>query len=846
MSDSPYSHRASHPIDVQHQLGSNSGSGLPPHRHQLDSDLPVLRRTHPVDVQRQSDSNSGSQAGRPPHRHQLDILVLRRHALVGNVIFTDACWDPTLTPNGISLLLRGIPSVVDTAQPTSSSISNIWQFNWIRNEFPYMMLVPIHTPFTGSLFRRLNYTRDFPLEKQSSGGWALASSVICEWTSLERNLRALLAAMHLLCLYQPFIPPLFQYWPAPYRYGYEGTYRTRKQAQIVATNSRNAFIPLMTAITYFWLILECIDGSEGIDWRAKVLKRTGIHCEWLAELEFSAAGDFTSTPRVGGILDMDSCKFQSILPFLWRCQVRMPLLLHWGNIIDRPFPVDDFILHQELTPDRTEIARLRSSTLPAPLEFEPDPPNVPSQSDSPVHDPPPRAFPAVEKSSGQREGQNWRDFFARRAQENTLQAAQETAQERESRGQREAVAAKHMPPGRNGARVYYWDDVDGFWIRKAAGRRFYSAIWGDYAPAQRRYDSFCNEWDLCPALAPNAEPDGDGDGDDGFDFYGEPVLPPSLLPEDDPSHLPNNNEGPYSSTADLQRIHGTRNVEHSVVEFAGTLDALAYSHFGFMEPITPLRDPRYRMDWVTIVKLLACHWQSFPPASERVRDAMAIFFGYLISVKSAADMPPEYLDLLRSDSPVHRQTVNIRRETLGSKDYYILSPKFAADPPFELAVTSPALVVEILRDQWGPDLSAIAHQLLIRGIAFNTFIRGSARPQTPEMLVARFSGLGYRPKGYKPDQIDYLAYERRRDRLLSSPRGRAALLMGGIVARLARDLVNFEHVSRGPSEDVFHDGTVVWNEQTPSLGYWDDRLTADEVNMICGVYKVDTGELLLL
>ncbi|KAJ7132400.1 hypothetical protein C8R44DRAFT_537595, partial [Mycena epipterygia] len=62
----------------------------------------------------------------------------------------------------------------------------------------------------------------------------------------------------------------------------------------------------------------------------------------------------------------------------------------------------------------------------------------------------------------------------------------------------------------------------------------------------------------------------------------------------------------------------------------------------------------------------------------------------------------------------------------------------------------------------------------------------------------RYSGLGFRPANYKPDLQDYHTYVSIRRQFLRSPRGRAALLYGGIVGRLARSVVSEDEVFRGP------------------------------------------------
>jgi hypothetical protein len=206
-------------------------------------------------------------------------------------------------------------------------------------------------------------------------------------------------------------------------------------------------------------------------------------------------------------------------------------------------------------------------------------------------------------------------------------------------------------------------------------------------------------------------------------------------------------------------------------------------------------------------------------------------------------MPPAIYDLLQPDKDVHQRKIAVRRETLeDTKFFFLLSPP-GDQCSYQLALTCAASVVQVLRCQWGPTLFDIARQLLARGIPFNTFIRAEFR-HIEETFVPRFRGLGYRPHDYKPDKIDYVAYLVRRERLLSSPRGRAALLHGGLVACIARPYVNFDDVCKGPTSDVMRYGSVLRGDN--GIGYWDDKLTSDELDIICGVYCVDTGDLKLL
>ncbi|KAF8900672.1 hypothetical protein CPB84DRAFT_1659965, partial [Gymnopilus junonius] len=77
--------------------------------------------------------------------------------------------------------------------------------------------------------------------------------------------------------------------------------------------------------------------------------------------------------------------------------------------------------------------------------------------------------------------------------------------------------------------------------------------------------------------------------------------------------------------------------------------------------------------------------------------------------------------------------------------------------------------------------------------------------------------------------------------LLSSSRGRAALLTGGLLSRLAKEHIGIDSACFGPSSAVTEhhlgchfmadDGTV----------YWDDMLTEEEMDVICGFHMCYTG-----
>ncbi|KAJ7089907.1 hypothetical protein C8R44DRAFT_596373, partial [Mycena epipterygia] len=103
--------------------------------------------------------------------------------------------------------------------------------------------------------------------------------------------------------------------------------------------------------------------------------------------------------------------------------------------------------------------------------------------------------------------------------------------------------------------------------------------------------------------------------------------------------------------------------------------------------------------------------------------------------------------------------------------------------------------------------------------------------------------LGRRPAGYSPTLVDLGVYIQRRDTFLRSSRGRAALFYGGIVGRLARlVLSDSEDIAcLGPSEDILKTGARV-SSGNEEKALWHEALTEEEIDIICGVYSVETAD----
>ena len=221
------------------------------------------------------------------------------------------------------------------------------------------------------------------------------------------------------------------------------------------------------------------------------------------------------------------------------------------------------------------------------------------------------------------------------------------------------------------------------------------------------------------------------------------------------------------------------------------------------------------------------------------------YLGHVISSLQQKLMPaPEIFDLAPGSPLFHRadRQCSIDRWELPGTTLQMLYRVIPLTPSTEdwyLFVESPITAVEIQRRGWGPTITDVARELLRRGMPFRTF-RHHLRLRPTACLPVR--GLGVYPKGYKPTLDDYHQYELRRNALLQHSYAHVALSMGGIIWRLAVEALGLDLEWTGPSCSRAFCNTL----QTPSGTVFEDRLTDDEVSIICGVYRTLTSEFVFV
>jgi hypothetical protein len=409
-------------------------------------------------------------------------------------------------------------------------------------------------------------------------------------------------------------------------------------------------------------------------------------------------------------------------------------------------------------------------------------------------------------------------------------------------------------------------------------------IWAAYSNKQRVFNSYYNEWDVCSEFDPGATcPDGsDVDYDDVDDFdmggaidphpdphpsppiFNSPAnvmqaaaspLSPTSLPaascnEDNftntPSSLPAPSYDKDDSTDTL-----------SSVVFAGGLLDILYERYGFLDP-GPNASAALTssLDWMATRSILGLNSDA-PLIQELlsydnlhkndIQGAISHFIQYMLdpvqTIPAALyDIHPESPDPLVHKPHFHifKRNTKLQNDVSPADVYFVQSAR--GSDGMEVMLRDPATVLECYRQF--DTLHDIIAFLFKNGRSFYTFLPQYRIPQPQPARMTPSPTLGYYPKDYKPGLREYRYYERVRKEFCSLPRARAALTRGNIIWRLALESIGVpaeEIVSDGPSEEVFIHGTRITKLQTSDV-LWDDELSEEEKDLVCGVYRVFTGE----
>ena len=223
-----------------------------------------------------------------------------------------------------------------------------------------------------------------------------------------------------------------------------------------------------------------------------------------------------------------------------------------------------------------------------------------------------------------------------------------------------------------------------------------------------------------------------------------------------------------------------------------------------------------------------------------------VVIGHFLSILAGCenpfnDVPGKYWDL----SPLgHTPLVNLAKVFISIEEIqftssvqYIIHPRSLhpdRDAPWLLSV-DPMTALECIRRGLGPHSVDIANFLITHGVHFRTLQLLSNSPEPRVRPQCRY--LGHRPVDYHFDLADFAGYEALCDSFLrSQPHGALALREGGIIARLAREVLSNSDALLGPSSEALsgRGAKFVYNNKI----YVEDTFSEAELGLICGTYML--------
>ncbi|KAF9269027.1 hypothetical protein L218DRAFT_916545 [Marasmius fiardii PR-910] len=505
----------------------------------------------------------------------------------------------------------------------------------------------------------------------------------------------------------------------------------------------------------------------------------------------------------------------------------------------------------------------------------------------------------IAPGSGQRSGERVEDFMKRRTEVNELRARSESERHRNARlARKKQVLNTEEAPGhgKEDPLVWLWEkQEDGydFRVRQLVPRGQVPSVWLIYSNEQKIYDSWANCWDICSDFGADSEeehhfdvqeyedegqdevfsntaefgeeywgaqeahietsceslagaPYNDNDREDGevVDASGVTIpLPWEQRPEQDAFVHP--------SADEVSKLISGDEIFAVEMEFTETILDIAYARYGFTDD--PFELITETVPWNDSMELLGNgRWLNNPDNSrfleeetkKEKRKGLESFFSRLRSVDVSNGINIPSLDLITRGTEIRVEdawsfNVVLRKFPDGIR-FHITSR--TGGEPFDLLLYDPVAILQIVRCRWGPNLADIAGELLYRGIRFQTLFRGPPpRPTdkqcTTDGLGSRGPRLGHRPESYAPDVNDFFAYEAVRNEFLRSERGRAAVMAGGLIGRIALEVVTEEAVVYGPDAgSILQSGSCIFEDS--GIGFWDQSLTEEEIDLICGVYYV--------
>jgi len=759
---------------------------------------------------------------------------------------------------------------------------------WHANAYPFLPFAPSHMDYTGLLFERLAYNaRTLPIERTHDGRYHLQPQLRERWFCLEKMLTLVVDT-----LTNTTDRARTRDMSFPRRLGYCENHSSEDAARISIMGSRDAFILLVSMCSY--AIARHSRDDQGIpQWERMLAGR--LHAQYIDELRASMVGDFT-IKRVGTFIKAEDCDATHVLALTKR---NTPVWIYWRPDISVGMLCDPTVMEwspNQWQIDQVKAHRDATRSLP-PEPFHPTGPfpklppysrqrpgetwrayfqrigaaneRFESEKESPAqcqrrlqrlenaksHSLPGKRGPSVFHWERVEGGYRVRTPITRAQVEDVFLNYGDKQRRFDSFANEWDLCTEFdsfETPDDIKESWDYDDPKDFIIIDMKLGYGPPTAPDPiDNEPAainQSMATDSPSTQDAATSLASTNIPQIENVDTSLADLLPASPDPPSIENVDvsftDPSPAsanPPHIENVNASRADLEialRVEASPDDSDDAFYVPCDFPDILYTRYGLVDncviPDLPSTSA-FSTSFKHVRMSFGDHESTLSDGDmQRWQPCATALLCYAIT-KARLDhqpAPPRDLD----DLPTMVDTFKISNVTISpfQKGRYIVGGKDLESRPDWMLVVDAAAALQCVRSMWGPTTERLAQQLLTFGIPFYTFL--PAHPQSvPRRPKIQIPGLGWRAPGYQPDALEYVAYERKRDQFLRGPRGRAALMSGGIVWRLAVDSLGLSHdlILAGPSAEA-----QLFGAEQDGLMVKDDQLTTEEEDLICGVYRV--------
>ncbi|OJT07017.1 hypothetical protein TRAPUB_2129 [Trametes pubescens] len=743
---------------------------------------------------------------------------------------------------------------------------------WAVNRGPEMayMLRSSHTD--GRFFARLHIDpQKLPVIKKGEV-WTVDKELQNQWARLEGSLiyisNILLQAVHGL---PESKFPFDAHWPFPHELGYLENHKSHGAAARAVWKARDALFllaarcSLAVALTN---LLPSTSSNSPPQWQ-QILMNADVTYTWIDELNQSLIPDLSPGLRVGAFINPHdgptSTEWVNHVPCM--IKANLPVYIYWptsdGQVWEtiikkypfllsyRPYSTDVPEMEVSGKEHVTRDRRGRFHVVNPQNSFRWEDVRGTRTSVVPDDDASPEL--SAPHGQGQRSGESFKDFQARRAALVRGWEEKETDEKKEQRLARQAAAAAcTRPTRRSNTLIFLWTtvgDVDPTVhysllsqpYRMLVGHHKAGEVWNQYPKEAKHYDAWHNEWDIVGEMT-----------DDAWDALAEGYPDPG--PNDTRNAIPQTVSASMDCIA--SELSALYQAEPDIAAFTQVYDdnvTIFRERYG-INSVQPSEQELVSSSspYLTYPPDVIRKHFSLPLASTSAEDvpdfpvhAVSAFITLVLGKAPSTAVSGQVWDLDPRSSvylghPTSRHP-SLRISVWDVDDTLRYAIHYTGGAPcwFDVLVDA-VTALELYRRRSITSQRAALDFLSDRGITFRTVYDPHPHDVRPRSFMSPTDGcLGWRPPSFRPTEWDYHVYEARAYEILRSPRGRAAVLHGGIIWRLAIEILGGEPsnlANIGPSTDVFDHGQAIRPRHGPP--YYDDALSPEEIDIVCGTYKI--------